>query len=74
MHPRTVWQALPSPRYPLSFWPWRSANHLISGALAGITPVSRPTHDAGYKLTEADFDLAARIDAIAAAHQSTPLD
>jgi 4a-hydroxytetrahydrobiopterin dehydratase len=32
------------------------------------------THDADYKLTEADFDLAARIDAIAAAHQSTPLD
>ncbi|MFB6875653.1 4a-hydroxytetrahydrobiopterin dehydratase [Streptomyces sp. NPDC056323] len=32
------------------------------------------THDADYKLTEADFDLAARIDAIAVAHQSTPLD
>ncbi|MFF3060808.1 4a-hydroxytetrahydrobiopterin dehydratase [Streptomyces sp. NPDC057909] len=32
------------------------------------------THDADYKLTEADFDLAARIDAIAAAHQSTLLD
>ncbi|WP_411088328.1 4a-hydroxytetrahydrobiopterin dehydratase [Streptomyces sp. 061-3] len=32
------------------------------------------THDAGYKLTEADFDLAARIDFIAAAHQATPLD
>ncbi|MFF1503688.1 4a-hydroxytetrahydrobiopterin dehydratase [Streptomyces sp. NPDC058316] len=32
------------------------------------------THDIGYKLTEADFDLAARIDAIAAAHRSTPLD
>ncbi|MEE1774162.1 sensor domain-containing protein [Streptomyces sp. JV185] len=35
MHPRTVWQALPSPRYPLSSWPWRSAGYLISGALAG---------------------------------------
>lgn len=32
------------------------------------------THDADYKLTEADFDLAARIDAVAAAHQATPLD
>lgn len=32
------------------------------------------THDAGHKLTRADFDLAARIDAIAEAHQSTPLD
>ncbi|HZX40015.1 MAG TPA: 4a-hydroxytetrahydrobiopterin dehydratase [Streptomyces sp.] len=32
------------------------------------------THDAGHKLTAADFDLAARIDAIAAAHLSTPLD
>ncbi|MFJ1828500.1 4a-hydroxytetrahydrobiopterin dehydratase [Streptomyces sp. NPDC088178] len=32
------------------------------------------THDADYKLTDADFDLAARIDAIAVAHQSTPLD
>ncbi|WP_326648367.1 4a-hydroxytetrahydrobiopterin dehydratase [Streptomyces sp. NBC_01750] len=31
------------------------------------------THDAGYRLTAADFDLAARIDAIAAAHLSTPL-
>ncbi|MFS8199263.1 4a-hydroxytetrahydrobiopterin dehydratase [Streptomyces sp. CWNU-52B] len=26
------------------------------------------THDAGHKLTEADFDLARRIDGIAAAH------
>lgn len=26
------------------------------------------THDAGHRLTEADFDLAHRIDAIAAAH------
>ncbi|WSA82621.1 4a-hydroxytetrahydrobiopterin dehydratase [Streptomyces sp. NBC_01799] len=32
------------------------------------------THDADYKLTEADFDLAAPIDFIAAAHQATPLD
>ena len=27
------------------------------------------THDAGHKLTESDFDLARRIDAIIAAHQ-----
>ncbi|MFB8417051.1 4a-hydroxytetrahydrobiopterin dehydratase [Streptomyces albidoflavus] len=26
------------------------------------------THDAGHRLTEADFDLARRIDALAAAH------
>ncbi|MFJ3906107.1 4a-hydroxytetrahydrobiopterin dehydratase [Streptomyces sp. NPDC090025] len=32
------------------------------------------THDAGYRLTVADFDLAARIDAIVAAHQALPLD
>lgn len=32
------------------------------------------THDAGHKLTEADFDLARRIDAIAAAHGAVPLD
>ncbi|MEV6248831.1 4a-hydroxytetrahydrobiopterin dehydratase [Streptomyces sp. NPDC051742] len=32
------------------------------------------THDAGYRLTAADFDLAQRIDAIVAAHQSLPLD
>ncbi|MFD0357131.1 4a-hydroxytetrahydrobiopterin dehydratase [Streptomyces sp. NPDC127110] len=32
------------------------------------------THDAGYRLTAADFDLAHRIDAIIAAHQSLPLD
>lgn len=32
------------------------------------------THDAGHRLTDADFDLAARIDGIAAAHEATPLD
>ncbi|MET9676532.1 4a-hydroxytetrahydrobiopterin dehydratase [Streptomyces sp. NPDC006482] len=32
------------------------------------------THDAGYLLTAADFDLAQRIDAIAAAHQAEPID
>ncbi|MFI1535593.1 4a-hydroxytetrahydrobiopterin dehydratase [Streptomyces anandii] len=32
------------------------------------------THDAGHKLTEADFDLARRIDAIAQAHLAQPLD
>ncbi len=31
------------------------------------------THDAGHRLTAADFDLAARIDAIAQAHGATPL-
>ncbi|WP_411096943.1 4a-hydroxytetrahydrobiopterin dehydratase [Streptomyces sp. 020-2-3H-GM] len=30
------------------------------------------THDAGHRLTAADFDLAARIDHIAAAHQAQP--
>lgn len=30
------------------------------------------THDAGHKLTAADFDLAHRIDAIAAAHGAEP--
>ncbi|MEW1827874.1 4a-hydroxytetrahydrobiopterin dehydratase [Streptomyces sp. NPDC088196] len=32
------------------------------------------THDAGHKLTAADFDLARRIDGIAAAHGAEPLD
>ncbi|WP_030222352.1 4a-hydroxytetrahydrobiopterin dehydratase [Streptomyces bikiniensis] len=32
------------------------------------------THDAGHKLTGADFDLAHRIDAIAAAHGAEPVD
>ncbi|MFE7836876.1 4a-hydroxytetrahydrobiopterin dehydratase [Streptomyces sp. NPDC057474] len=32
------------------------------------------THDVGHKLTEADFDLARRIDAIAQAHMAEPLD
>ncbi|KUO14220.1 pterin-4-alpha-carbinolamine dehydratase [Streptomyces sp. DSM 15324] len=32
------------------------------------------THDAGHRLTAADFDLARRIDAIAAAHDAEPLD
>ncbi|MEI7034360.1 4a-hydroxytetrahydrobiopterin dehydratase [Streptomyces pratensis] len=30
------------------------------------------THDAGHRLTAADFDLAGRIDRIAAAHQAQP--
>ncbi|MGW1098413.1 4a-hydroxytetrahydrobiopterin dehydratase [Streptomyces sp. NPDC002455] len=32
------------------------------------------THDAGHRLTAADFDLAARIDQIAAAHGAEPFD
>ena len=31
------------------------------------------THDAGHRLTAADFDLAARIDKIAAAHEAEGL-
>ncbi|MFE9852857.1 4a-hydroxytetrahydrobiopterin dehydratase [Streptomyces sp. NPDC005576] len=31
------------------------------------------THDAGHKLTAADFDLAARIDQIASAHDAVPV-
>ncbi|WSC17931.1 4a-hydroxytetrahydrobiopterin dehydratase [Streptomyces brevispora] len=31
------------------------------------------THDAGHKLTDADFDLAARIDQIATAHGAVPV-
>ncbi|MFE7359243.1 4a-hydroxytetrahydrobiopterin dehydratase [Streptomyces sp. NPDC057543] len=31
------------------------------------------THDAGHKLTDADFDLAGRIDQIAAAHGAEPV-
>ena len=34
----------------------------------GKVRFSITTHDAGHKLTEADFDLARRIDAIAQAH------
>ncbi|MFK8906521.1 4a-hydroxytetrahydrobiopterin dehydratase [Streptomyces sp. YS-3] len=32
------------------------------------------TRDAGHRLTAADFNLAARIDSIAAAHEAEPLD
>ncbi len=32
------------------------------------------THDAGHRLTAADFDLAQRIDTIAKAHMAEPLD
>ncbi|MFF9865205.1 4a-hydroxytetrahydrobiopterin dehydratase [Streptomyces sp. NPDC013953] len=32
------------------------------------------THDAGHKLTAADFDLARRIDEVAAAHGAESLD
>ncbi|MCF4138784.1 sensor histidine kinase [Streptomyces sp. Tue 6430] len=35
MHPRTVWQALSRPRYPLSPWPWRAAAYLLTGAATG---------------------------------------
>ncbi|GAB2576911.1 4a-hydroxytetrahydrobiopterin dehydratase [Streptomyces capparidis] len=31
------------------------------------------THDAGHRLTDADFDLARRIDAIAEAHGAEPV-
>ncbi|ONH25548.1 4a-hydroxytetrahydrobiopterin dehydratase [Pseudofrankia asymbiotica] len=31
------------------------------------------THDAGHRLTAADFDLATRIDALATAHTATPM-
>ncbi|WP_372350899.1 4a-hydroxytetrahydrobiopterin dehydratase [Streptomyces sp. KL116D] len=31
------------------------------------------THDAGHRLTAADFDLAHRIDAIAKAHEAQPV-
>ncbi|WP_405770222.1 hypothetical protein [Streptomyces sp. NBC_01538] len=34
----------------------------------------RTTHDAGHRLTAADFDLAQRIDAIAEAHMAEPVD
>ncbi|MEU6471536.1 sensor domain-containing protein [Streptomyces massasporeus] len=35
MHPRNVWQALSRPGYLLSAWPWRSACHLLTGAVTG---------------------------------------
>jgi signal transduction histidine kinase len=35
MRPRTVWQALPRPGYPLSPWPWRSAAYLLTGVISG---------------------------------------
>ncbi|MET9506655.1 sensor domain-containing protein [Streptomyces sp. NPDC006622] len=35
MHPRTVWQAMSRPRYPLSPWPWRAAAYLLTGAVTG---------------------------------------
>jgi 4a-hydroxytetrahydrobiopterin dehydratase len=31
------------------------------------------THDAGHRVTELDFDLARRIDALAAEHEATPM-
>lgn len=40
----------------------------------GKVRFSITTHDAGHKLTEADFDLARRIDAIAQAHMAEPID
>ncbi|MFI2734491.1 sensor domain-containing protein [Streptomyces sp. NPDC018711] len=35
MNPRTPWQALTRPRFPLGAWPWRVAGYLVSGALVG---------------------------------------
>ncbi|MCX5535735.1 4a-hydroxytetrahydrobiopterin dehydratase [Streptomyces sp. NBC_00006] len=40
----------------------------------GIVRFAITTHDAGHRLTAADFDLAKRIDAIATAHDAEPLD
>lgn len=40
----------------------------------GKVRFSITTHDAGHKLTAADFDLARRIDAIAQAHGAEPVD
>lgn len=37
MHPPTVWQALQSPRYVLSSWPWRAALYLLSSVAVGVT-------------------------------------
>ncbi|MFD4771611.1 sensor histidine kinase [Streptomyces niveus] len=36
MHSPSLWQALRSPRYLLSSWPWRSAAYLLSGVLVGL--------------------------------------
>ncbi|MFH8620439.1 sensor domain-containing protein [Streptomyces vietnamensis] len=35
MDPRTPWQALTRPRFPLGPWPWRAAGYLASGAALG---------------------------------------
>ncbi|AJF65352.1 sensor histidine kinase [Streptomyces vietnamensis] len=35
MNPRTPWQALTRPRFPLGAWPWRVVGYLASGAVLG---------------------------------------
>ncbi|GGT11073.1 histidine kinase [Streptomyces tanashiensis] len=35
MDPRTPWQALTRPRFPLGPWPWRAVGYLASGGLVG---------------------------------------
>ncbi|MFE2041473.1 sensor histidine kinase [Streptomyces sp. NPDC059477] len=36
MHPRNVWQAMSGPGFVTSWWPWRAAGYLLTGALAGL--------------------------------------
>ncbi|WP_030693854.1 sensor domain-containing protein [Streptomyces globisporus] len=35
MDPRTPWQALTRPRFPLGAWPWRAGGYLVSGGILG---------------------------------------
>ncbi|MDW4905656.1 sensor domain-containing protein [Streptomyces sp. ADMS] len=35
MQPKNVWQAMSSPGFLLSWWPWRSVVYLVSGAVTG---------------------------------------
>ncbi|MFE4665810.1 sensor histidine kinase [Streptomyces sp. NPDC056716] len=40
MHPRNVWQAMSGPGFVTSWWPWRSAAYLLTGALAGLVALA----------------------------------
>ncbi|MEU6315107.1 4a-hydroxytetrahydrobiopterin dehydratase [Streptomyces sp. NPDC047014] len=52
----------------------RSLHHADLDLRIDHLRVGITTHDAGNRLTAADFDLARRVDEIVAAHQALPLD
>ncbi|MGW0963895.1 hypothetical protein ACWD4K_33920 [Streptomyces gelaticus] len=58
MHPRTVWQALPSPRYPLSSW---KAEEARSEAEQRATALEAPVAELELLNRQRNSDIAAAL-------------